>query len=161
MNSTGQEKIADCVRGLYFWFLWRVQGSIDAPPSDLLNEVVNRVLTRRQPGLDSVMSCLSAILKDLPQLFTENQLEDICIALQYLEKDTELPNQLERDRLDGVNLVIAVSDRPAYRKRAAEIAYRLHQLYNQITDKVMPDILITWKDICQNSTLPEVRRVWK
>lgn len=161
LNSTEQDKIADSVRGLYRWFLYGVERSISNPPSDLLNEIVNRVLTRRQPGLDLVMSRLSAILKDLPQLFIESQLKDICTALQYLEKDTSLPDQVERDRLDGAIMIIAVGDRPNYRKLAAEIAYRLHQLYIQMPEKAMPDILTVWKEICRNDPLPEVRKVWK
>lgn len=161
LNSTEQDKIADSVKGLYRWFLYSVKRNISAPPNDLLNEIVNRVLTRRQPGLYAVMSCLGAILKDLPQLFIESQLKDICIALQYLFQDTELPDQVERDRLDGENLIIAVGDRPKYRKLAAEIAYRLHQLYIQMPEKAMPDILTVWKMICQNDPLPEVRKIWK
>jgi hypothetical protein len=165
LNSTEQDKIAGSVRGIYYWVLYSIRTPI-SPPSNLFHEVVNRVFTRRQPGLDLVMSCLSAILKDLPQTFIEShfiesQLKDTCIALQYLEKDTELPNQVERDRLDGTNMIIPVSDRPRYRKLAAEIAYRLYQLYLQMPEKAMPDILTNWKEICQNDPLPEVRKAWK
>jgi hypothetical protein len=163
LNSTEQDNIADSIDGLYLWFFYSARGSIPAPPNDLLNELVNRVLIRRQPGLDSVMQCLAAILKDLPQLFTDTQLEkeNMCIALQYLLQDTELPNQLERDTLERGNMVIAVNARPKYRELAAEIAYRLHQLYTQTPEKAMPDILTKWREICQNDPLPEVRKVWK
>lgn len=160
LNSTEQDEIADSVRGIYYWFLYSLRTTI-SPPSNLLNEVVNRVLTRRQPGLDAVMSCLGAILKSSSQPFIESQLKDICTALQYLEKDTELTNQVERDRLHGTNMIIPISDRPRYRKLAVAIAYQLYQLYLPMPEKAMPDILTNWKKICQNDPLPEVRKAWK
>lgn len=160
LNSTEQDEITDSVRGINYWFLYSIRPTI-SPPSNLLSEVINRVLTRRQPGLDAVMSCLGAILKRSSQSFIESQLKDICTALQYLEKDTELPNQVERDRLHGTNMIIPVSERPNYRKLAAEIAYRVHQLYIQMPEQAIPDILIDWKNICQNDSLPEVKKVWK
>ncbi len=161
LNSAKQDEVEGCIQGLYYWFFHSTRGSISSPPDDFLDELINRVIIRRQPGLDSLMRYLSAILKYLPQIFTEKQLESICTALQYLAEETKLPEQLERDMLDDRNILIPVSDRPKYRQLSALIAYQLHQMYAQDSEKIMPEILSVWRDICQNDPLPEVRRAWR
>ena len=160
LNSTKEVEVRDYTFGIFRWLVYGGRQYIPTPPDDLLNELVNRVVTRRQPGLDSAIRCVSDIVRRLPELLDENQIESLCVALDYLIKDTELPERHDREAISRVCLTIPINDRPESRKLAAELAYRLFSQFTSKNEEV-PQILIEWKEICQDDPLPEVRRVWR
>lgn len=160
LNSMKQEEVHDSISSLFNWLVYGIRQSIPTPPADLLNELVNRVVTRRQPGLDSTIGQLSVIVRRIPELLNESQMESLCVALEYLVKETELPDKQNRETISNLSIQIPVNDRPEYRKLAAELAYRLFIQFTS-KNKEVPRILIKWKEICQNDPLPEVRQVWR
>ena len=160
LDSTKEVEVSDSTFGIFRWLVYGSRQYIPTPPDDLLNELVNRVVTRRQPGLDSAIRCVSDIVRRLPELLDENQIESLCVALDYLIKDTELPERYDQEAISRVCLTIPTNDRPESRKLAAELAYRLFSQFTSKNEKV-PQILIEWKEICQDDPLPEVRRVWR
>jgi hypothetical protein len=159
LNSTKDVEVRDSTFGVFRWLVYGSRQYIPAPPDDLLDELVNRVVTRRQPGLDSAIGQLSVIVWRLPDCLNESQIESLCIALEYLVKETELPKRQDRETLSELCITIPINDRPDYRKLAAKLAYRI---FNQFTikNKKIPQILADWEEICKNDPLPEVRRVW-
>ena len=159
LNSMKPEEVRDSIIGLFNWLVYGNRQSIPVPPADLLNELVNRVVTRRQPGLNSAIGQLSVIVRRLPELLNGSQMESLCIALEYLVKETELPNRQDRAITSNLSTVVPINDRPEYRKLAAGLAHRLFVHFTSNNQEV-PQILIKWKEISQNDPLPEVRRVW-
>ena len=159
LNSTKEVEVSNSTFGVFRWLVYGSRQYIPAPPDDLLNELVNRAVTRRQPGLDSAIGQLSVIVWRLPDCLNESQIESLCIALEYLVKETELPEIHDREAISDLPTPIPINERPEYRKLAAELAYRI---FNQFTskEKEIPQILTDWKKICENDPLPEVRRVW-
>ncbi|MCI0618397.1 hypothetical protein L0244_35920, partial [bacterium] len=127
---------------------------------DLLNELVNRVVTRRQPGLNFAMGQLSVIIRMLPEFLNEKHIEALIVALEYLIKETELPNKQDRGIRGRFSAAIPVNDLPEYRQLASELAYRLFVNISSKNGQILP-ILNEWKEICQKDSLPEVRRVWQ
>ncbi|KAF5437244.1 SIR2-like domain-containing protein [Candidatus Methanophagaceae archaeon] len=160
LNSMKEVEVRGSAFGIFRWLVHGSRHGIPAPPDDLLNELVNRVFTRRQPGLDSAIGQLSVIVWRLPDLLNESQMGSLCVALEYLIKETELPKRQDRETISGLCITIPINDRPEYRKLAAELAYRLFILFTS-RNKEVPPILIKWKEICQNDPLPEVRKVWR
>jgi len=160
LNSTKEVEVRDYTFGIFRWLVYGGRQYVPTPPDDLLNELVNRVVTRRQPGLDAAIRCVSDIVRRLPDLLNESQMEALCVALEYLIKETELPKRHDRETISGLCITIPINDRPEYRKLAADLAYRIFSQFTSKNEEV-PQILIDWKEICQNDPLPEVRRVWR
>jgi hypothetical protein len=161
LNSMKEEEVRGSTFGIFMWLVHGSRQCIPTPPDDLLNELVNRVVTtRRQPGLDSAIGQLSVIVWRLSNLLNESQIESLCIALEYLIKETELPKRQDRKAISGLCITIPINDRPIYRELAADLAYGLFILFTS-KNKEVPQILLKWKEICQNDPLPEVRRVWR
>ncbi|MFC1692153.1 SIR2 family protein [Candidatus Latescibacterota bacterium] len=158
--SIKKEEIRDSIKGLYYWLVYSNRKRIPKPPKDLLNELINRVVTRRQPGLDSAIGQLGVIIKRMPNLLNKIQFESLYIALEYLITETEIHKKMLLETTSVQSLAISIPDRPIYRELVAELAYRLFiNLSNN--NKIIPEILIKWKNICQNDPLPEVRKVWR
>jgi hypothetical protein len=160
LNSTKQEEVRYSIFGLFNWLAHGIRKNIATPPVDLLNELVNRVVTRRQPALNSAIGRLSVIVRRLPELLNEDQMESLCIALEYLIKETELPARQDREAISKLCTTIPIDERPEYRELGARLAYWLFVQFTS-KNKTVPQILIKWKEICQSDPLPEVRRVWR
>jgi hypothetical protein len=158
--SLERKEVRAAISGLCNWLAQSFKQYIPAPPADLLNDLVNKVVARRQPGLDVAVGQLSMLIKRLPELLNGSQIEALCVALEYLAKETELPSKLERETISDLSTIIAISDRPEYRALAAELAHQLF-IYFTSRNKEVPSILVKWREICQNDPLPEVRRVWQ
>jgi hypothetical protein len=161
LNSNNIDDVQESIEGVYYWFVLNtLNANLPTPPKDLLNELINRVLIRRQPGLIDLIWLLTSILKRMPHVFDQVQIDTVCIAVQYLIEETKLPKPSERDRVDAENPIIPVIERPSYRKVSAELAYQLYQVYLGQSQSI-PSILDAWQEVCQTDPLPEVRRVWK
>lgn len=160
LNSMKEQEVHNAILGFYYWLIHSAKQRIPTPPVDIFNELVNRVAYRRQPGLKSALDMVLSLMKRLPELLNESQQEFLCVALEYLIEETELTNKQELETISDFNTVISVSDRPEYRRLAAQLAYELYRLFSQRPDAKLPQILARWKEICQNDPLPEVRKVW-
>lgn len=160
LNSIKQEEVQDVIEGLFYWLVYGDKGILTAPPQDLLNELINRIVTRRQPGLNYEMQIVSAIIYYYPNYFSDSQLDSICIALKYLYKETELPNKQDMGTADNIYMPIPQDDLPEYRRRTSKLAYNIYVNFSN-KNKTIPDILVKWKERSQNDPLPEVKRIWQ
>ena len=160
LNSMEDDEIRGAIAGICYWLIHGSRQNIPAPPDDLLNGLVNMVVSRRQPGLNSAIGNLAVIARRLPELLSGSQVEYLCIALEYLIKETELPNRQEREMISSLSTTIPIDDRPKYRRLAAELAYRIFVWFTSKNEQV-PQILIKWKEICADDPLPEVRQMWR
>jgi len=158
-NSLEEREVYGSISGLFYWLVYSRKKQIPAPPDDLLNELVNKVLTRCQPGLNFAIGQIGVIIKEFPECFNDNRIESLCISLEYLLKETELPNRRFIETVDELTLRIPISDRPEYKKLTTELAFQLYGLFRS-RNKDIPEILNKWKEISQNDPLPEVRRIW-
>ena len=158
LNSMEPEEIRESIRGLFLWIVYGQRQEIAEPPADLVSELINRTVSRRQPGLGSALDNLAIIVKGVPEILDEDRLDSLCVALEYLLEETKLTSNQEQESQH--TSPIQVDDRPAYRSAAAGLAYRLFAHYRQLK-KEAPQILLEWKQVCQADPLPEVRRRWE
>ena len=68
LSAREQDKVSNSMIGIYDWLLHSNKKNIPAPPSDLLNELVNRVFNHRQPQLDLAIDYVSVIIRIMPEI---------------------------------------------------------------------------------------------
>ncbi len=156
LNSANEQEIQETIYGIFDWVSLGMTGKISPPPDDFLEELVNRLIARRQPGLDSVIDCVSGIIRRFPLLIIEKQVNSIVIALQYLIKETEL--SYERS-ISEFNSIIPIHDLPEYRRASTRLAYWTYKKFIH-EGKEIPQILIDWKQASMEDSSPAVRKVW-
>jgi hypothetical protein len=160
LASTKKNEIQKTDCSLFYWLSYSNINSIPKPSSDLLDIFLERVVNRHQPGLDTALSWLSEILKELPDLLNNEQMNSLYLALKYLLEDTTLPTLQDIEMQFLSKSLIIVNERPEYQKLCSQIAY---YLYIKLTKekKDIPDILTQWKTFSESSVLPEVRKIWQ
>jgi hypothetical protein len=160
MNSMKELDVRYSIFGLYNWVVYGRKGVIPAPPDDLLNELINKVTTRRQPGLDAAMANVAALIERLPDVLADSHIRALCVSLDYLILETQLPKEQDREAISQLPTAVPVNERPDYRGHAAELSHRLFE-YLTRANREIPEVLLKWRDICQSDPLPEVRRAWQ
>jgi hypothetical protein len=160
LASAKQDEVDKAIESLFYWLAYSRKYSLPESPSDLLNELVNRVFVRRQPGLGSAIGGLTNLIKEIPEILNIGHYNSLLLALEYLLKETELPSLQDLEMTIESNPLIRFEERPKYRRLASRLAHRLYLFYkNQSKD--LPSILVDWKNISENDVLPEVRKIWQ
>jgi hypothetical protein len=160
LNSIDDNDVRRSVAGYHSWLYYSSENKMKAPPNDLLSELVNRIVSRRQPGLLSVIDYIVVILREYPDLFTEKIIESLCVALQYLLKETELPNSEELNILETTTSFIPLEDKPNCRELSASLAFAIFTFLST-KSKEIPNIINEWKEVASVDHLPEVKRTWR
>ena len=155
-----QETVAQSIYGLYYWLGHSSKRSLPPPADDLNDELINRVVYRRQPGLLYAIDRVSAILDEFPNVLNEKQIKSLCIALEYLIAEAALPDGRALEAANELRSPIPVDEWPEYRRTAAKLALGLFNYYTR-RDEEPAEIVIKWKEACEKDVLPEVKRVWQ
>ena len=159
--STDEELVGGAAEGLHYWILRHAsQEDICPPPEALLDELVNRALGRRHAGLKLVLARLRDIAKNVPRILSDQQIEELCLALEYLLSETSLPSHEDRNDQEQIAATIPVDQRPDHRAIAAQVAFQLARELRR-RDAEAPQILAEWERASQSDPLPEVRRAWR
>jgi hypothetical protein len=90
----------------------------------------------------------------MPELFNEKRTESLIIALQYLIKETELPDKKSLYEI-GYSL-IPIDELPVYRRLSAELSFWIFKKQKN-EGKEIPPIVIDWKEACLKDPFPPVR----
>ncbi len=159
LASSNAEEVASCIEGCVLWFFHSPVGRFPPFPPELLNELMNIVVGRRQPGLDDAIAKLLQILDRQPNQLSVEHLRLLCIGLDYLTKETELPVYPCLDINPNVHPTIPLLERRSFRQKAAALAYKIHSTLVG-RELPIPQILLDWKEICEDDKFPEVRRSW-
>ncbi len=159
--STDAEVARGSILGLFFWLLDVDALGAPAPPPDLLQEWVNKITSRREPALTTALGQMSQLIECLPDAVSLEQLESTCIGLRFLAKETALPAWAEQLGVRGsdARAGLSIQERPAYRRRAAELAATLTKNY-VASKRAMPPAIEQWRELAQADPLPEVRRTF-
>jgi hypothetical protein len=159
--STDEELVGGAAEGLYYWVLRNAsQKDFVPPPETLLDELINRALGRRQPGLELVLARLRDIAQAVPSVLSDQEIDALCLALEYLLSETSLPRHQDRNDQRKMAASIPVDQRPEHRTIAAQLASQLARELRR-RDAEAPRILSDWERATQADPLPEVRRAWR
>lgn len=85
LNSMNKEEVHQSISGIHHWLLYSsINTNLPKPSDDLFEEIINMVLSRRQPGLDTSLNYLADIIRKFPGLLNQSHIDKILIALDYL-----------------------------------------------------------------------------
>jgi hypothetical protein len=159
INYNDVSEIRAAAFGISLWLEYASADDIPAPPEELLDALISRIISRRQEAMDTVLITLGATLQKTSEFFDETRLANLSSALDHLLEDTKLPDYKNREREDRLGSAIPVELRPRRRQLAARLAHRLHQEFAHRSIDA-PDVLERWRKACSEDPLPEVRRAW-
>ncbi len=156
--SSKPEVVRSSIDGIFYWLTYNQ--TIENFPKlnqELLNEIINKVLARRQPELDYAIGTLYYIIENYPNLITEKYASDLCSALEFLYEETEIPKSKD---LYKIYLPFDMKDIPKYRRLASHLAFVLKKWYKD-KEYESPEILMKWEERSRNDRLPEIWKLWK
>jgi len=153
--SENENVVTNTIIGLFYWMGFSLTKKISPPPKYLLDELINMIIVRREPGLGSAIAQMTIIVEKLDVFLSDKNIKGLLFALDILRSYTALPSYDELNDKD-VNLL----KRPNYRGWSAVLAYKLHQ-YLSKNGKEIPKVINEWKNICITDPLPEVRYAWQ
>lgn len=159
LSSFDEDTIRYSINGLFLWIILSSKNDIPQPPTCLLEQVVEIIFLRRQPGLNEALIIASGLIREIPETFDEKLIFKLLLSLEYLIKETEYPERLDRYPLPKEYTVIPFEDLPKIRASSSKLAYKMYnKLYNG--DSSIPQILEKWKEVSLSDPLPEVRNTW-
>jgi hypothetical protein len=160
LNSYKEDEIRGAVFGIFNWLANQVTRNLIPPPPDLLDDLVNKVLARRQPGLIFAIAQLGEVIQYMPDMLNVQQAETLCTALEYLLEETRLAKKDDLQEPVGVFPPILYDERPDYRNYSADLAYHLKVFFKN-KEKDLPPIIVKWEEAAKADCLPEVKRAWR
>ena len=163
LASTAEQLVVAAAEGAFVWAVGAGRGRLPAVPELLLDELVTRVVARREPGLNTSLNALAAVVSRSPNSLTPNQVRDLCTALDVIRAETELPRNVPRLRLGEVTRAEGVWKHPFRRAQAARLAFRLYQLREREPGRFGPresDVLDQWRSQVFADVLPDTKAVW-
>lgn len=158
--SPNPSKVHDALIGIYHWICCSRNENCLPPPEDLLTELVHKISTRRQPRLDMALNIAAAIVEGCPGTFSQKQLQELYIGLEYLLVETNPAHEHENDARLDQPISLPLDEKPDIRRYSAVLAHALHK-YCAAHSNSVPKVLDKWKEICISDPLPEVRKAWK
>lgn len=161
LNSVENREVEEALKAIVLWLtLQELNKGIPAPPDRLLEELVDRIVARRNPGLDAALISVRQVLRRCPNRVTPDLLRRLCVGLRFLLEDTELPAASERPDFDRALNPLPVDDRPSHRQHSTALASALHAELGRRGHGI-PNVLETWRQVANEDPLPEVRRAWR
>lgn len=159
LSSFDEDTVRYSINGLFLWIILSSKNDILLPPTCLLEQVVEIIFLRRQPGLNEALIIASGLVREVPEIFDEKLIFKLLLSLEYLIKETEYPERLDRYSVPKEYTTIPLEDLPKIRASASKLAYMMCiKLYNENSNA--PQILEKWKEVSLSDPLPEVRNTW-
>jgi hypothetical protein len=153
-----EAEIAEGCEALFSWLALAAAKRVDAPPSDLLDNLISGILMRRQPGLSVALQQTQLIIQRLPDSLTPRHLDDLACALGYLQNETSVASGGgEANPRDELPLTPA--ERVDIRGEAAPLAAELARYYRSRA-LPLPAEIDAWRAVSVGDPLPEVRWAW-
>jgi len=158
--SSKEIEAESAIFGISVWIHYAENKKIPPIPQDIITELMNKVVTRRQPGLFNAIHAVNEIIEINPQFLDDEQnRSSICEALEYLLKDTEIPLDQSDEKREQYKSSVPFNGLPHFRELSTILAYTMFK-YFESNKKTIPAILLNWKEVSQTDTLPEVRSAW-
>jgi hypothetical protein len=117
----------------------------------LLENIAECIKSRTEIGLDRFLGAMNVILKQNPQLITDNILEDLATGLAYLNDEIVIQGG-DSDEIVHKKLLITRS--------ASHLLILLRKYYLK-QNKVIPQYIADWENRCMDvNEFSEIRNIW-
>ncbi|WP_342719876.1 SIR2 family protein (plasmid) [Bacillus paramycoides] len=153
LDSNDEEKVKYSSQGCLFWIIYNNRKIASEIPIILLYNWVNKVYSRRQPGLDHILQDIGTCLLYVPNALNEMQWDYILEGLEYLIEETDINVIMQESKFQ----LFSRAEYANYKQLCVRLAGVSYKSFEE-NGKNIPDILIKWKDICNSDSLPEVRK---
>lgn len=154
--SSIPELVHSSINGIFYWLVYsQTMENFPKFNQELLNEIVNKVLTRGQPKLDYAIITVNSIIHNFSDTISVDNANHLCSALDFLLDETKFP-----EHKNLYYYPFEKPDLPEYRKVASSLALALKIWYKNKEYEV-PNILKKWEDRSKNDRLPEIWKMWK
>jgi hypothetical protein len=161
IQSTDVEEVKDAMYAAYLWIARSHQGRCKHSKQDLMEFMIDTIISAKQPLLKDVMDYIIDLLQNIPERFSGTQIDRLNNALRFLLEDTQLPKRSLTMTADEDYSRIPLPERPDYRSLAACLACKVYSWYEKVSPQsVKPAILLKWQEVCKDDVLPEVRQAW-
>ncbi len=156
LRSAREEEVHEASVAIFQWFTLARGNRVPPPPSSLLDEWVDNILSRRQPGLERSLGQFIFFAERFGPEMKEHHVAKLCEALGYLAEETKLSSA----KASPDELPLTSEERIELRGHASRLAANLASRFTQQGQGIPPE-LEAWRNIGTTDTLPEVRRAWK
>ena len=139
------------------WVFLSAHDSLPKMPYTIVNELIEKLVFRRPPSLVKTIELLSKLLHERPEIIEQTDLESLKKALEFLIRDTKLPNRYELSLRQ--NTTFSESELPHALRASTELAIHLKKYFVHRNLSV-PEIIREWEEIARTSILPEVKSIF-
>lgn len=152
LHSMDEDAVAAAAEATLHWHLLHADLRVPAPPSGLLNALIERCLFRTKPGISRCLHRLSQLIRHYPQALSLSQVMLLSACLEQWITATTLSVDSDGQREFPEEELPALRARLGY--LAGVLKYWMTSLQPTIPEQPS---LFKWREICAADPLPEVR----
>ena len=155
LHSINRIEQNSVIKAIIYWIGWQVEATDES--MQLLDEVIDIIQYRRQPGLFKALDKVRYMFSKRPALFTNEMIDKLLFGLARLEKETRILNTYDYLQDDYVNN-IAIAELPDYRALTSMFIKQIfrHDGLNDEQEKIIDEL----KGIFLEDHFPEVQIPW-
>lgn len=154
-NADAPDAVSTSARAMRHWIHLSAIGRVSAPPPLLLTTLIDRVIFRRKPSINSCLQQLSYLISERPEAITPLQAASLTASLIPWHHATILPmsDQIVGDFYEA--------ERPDLRALIGTLAGVLKTWHTSTSpDAPEPTAITMWRDACESDPLPEIQRAF-
>jgi hypothetical protein len=155
VNSEVELAVAAAAKAIRHWIHLSAAKRVSPPLPNLMTTLIERVVFRRKPGINSCLRQLACLITERQEAVTLSQADLLTASLVFWHHATILPVPDE-----GAG-DFHEAERPALRVHIAELASALKIWHAKSSPEAPePPSITLWRDLCASDPLPEIRRAF-
>ncbi|MEJ7862842.1 MAG: hypothetical protein WKF90_14520 [Pyrinomonadaceae bacterium] len=142
LRSADEETVTSAVHGARNWLFYSRKSGLVTFPEQLLDELINIAILRRQPGLLSVIKILASTAEIMPEALGESRFEDSTTILEFLKTEVGSSsfNPLGND---GEKRIIQEDEKAAFKDQCERLAKAIKQHCESVGTQ-QPSVINFW-----------------
>jgi hypothetical protein len=155
LDSENERAVGGAALALRHWIHLSAVRNVPIPPAGLMQALIERVVFRRKPGVDSCLGQLASLIAERHEAITSTQAALLSASLVPWHRAILLTNN-EESRGEFPS-----GERPELQASVAGLAGALAIWYSECAPgSTEPPGVALWREFCKSSSLPEVRRAF-
>jgi len=156
LGSSDRKLVKASVEAIVYWLWYGDKSLISKMPISLLDDLVNKLYWRKQPGIAISIKYLIDIVESLPGYLDDELIRKICVALEYLLYETDVRTKSQDNLGNSVQQSDDLTNERYYSAKLSKVMCGLIEARG----KDIPDCLKRWEVAGISDPLPEVRNLW-
>lgn len=153
LSSDDENAVSAAARAVSHWAFLANEKNVECVPSNIIDDLIRRVVFRRPKGINTCLRNLAIIIKNMPDLFDRDQIYLSVSSLTPWLQSTHIP--IPENDVGG----FPEHERHLLRVLLGQLASALDGWLREIQpDQPEPIEISTLRELCNSDPLPEVRR---